>query len=65
MYGKDILWGISQGTFEIPHKICYPYIVRYRFYSWWRHQMETFSTLLAICVGNSPLPAKKASDAEL
>ena len=22
--------------------------------SWWRHQMETFSTLLAICVGNSP-----------
>ena len=23
--------------------------------SWWCHQMETFSTLLAICVGNSPL----------
>ena len=22
--------------------------------SWWRHQMETFSTLLAICAGNSP-----------
>ena len=22
--------------------------------SWWRHQMETFSALLAICVGNSP-----------
>ena len=21
--------------------------------SWWRHQMETFSTLLAICAGNS------------
>ena len=21
--------------------------------SWWRHQIETFSTLLAICVGNS------------
>ena len=21
---------------------------------WWRHQMETFSTLLVICVGNSP-----------
>ena len=20
---------------------------------WWRHQMETFSVLLAICVGNS------------
>ena len=23
--------------------------------SWWRHQMETFSTLLAICAGNSPV----------
>ena len=22
---------------------------------WWRHQMETFSALLAICVGNSPV----------
>ena len=23
--------------------------------SWWRHQMETFSPLLALCVGNSPV----------
>ena len=23
-------------------------------YSWWHHQMETFSALLALCVGNSP-----------
>ena len=23
--------------------------------TWWRHQMETFSALLAICVGNSPV----------
>ena len=23
--------------------------------SWWRHQMETISMLLAICVGNSPV----------
>ena len=23
--------------------------------SWWRHQMETFSALLALCVGNSPV----------
>ena len=22
---------------------------------WWRHQMETFSALLAFCVGNSPV----------
>ena len=23
--------------------------------SWWRHQMETFSALMAICAGNSPV----------
>ena len=26
--------------------------------SWWRHQMETFSALLAIYVGNSPVPGE-------
>ena len=28
---------------------------------WWRHQMETFSALLAICAGNSPgeFPAQR------
>ena len=25
-------------------------------FPWWRHQMETFSALLAICAGNSPVP---------
>ena len=24
--------------------------------SWWRHQMKTFATLLALCAGNSPSP---------
>ena len=24
-------------------------------YSWWRHQMETFSALLALCGGNPPV----------
>ena len=24
--------------------------------TWWLHQMETFSALLAICAGNSPVP---------
>ena len=31
--------------------------------AWWRHQMETYSALLAFCVGNSPvtceLPAQR------
>ena len=29
--------------------------------SWWRHQMETFSALLAICAGNSPVPGEFAA----
>ena len=30
----------------------------YEFITWWRHQMEIFSALLAICVGNSPVPGE-------
>ena len=33
-------------------------------FPWWRHQMESFSALLAICAGNSPVtgefPAQRA-----
>ena len=32
-----------------------PHVWRARI-PWWRHQMETFSALLAICAGNSPVP---------
>ena len=28
------------------------------YFTWWRHQMETFSALLAICAGNSPVPGE-------
>ena len=37
--------------------------------TWWRHQMETFSAILALCAGNSSVtgefPSPKASDMEL
>ena len=37
-------FGVGQATIHFPnHK------------SWWRHQMETFSALLAICAANSPV----------
>ena len=29
-----------------------------RNHSWWRYQMETFSALLDICAGNSPVPGE-------
>ena len=36
------------------------HIMSHNIYSktWWRHQMETFSPLLAICAGNSPIPGE-------
>ena len=30
----------------------------HRFSTWWRHQMETFSALLAICAVNLPVPGE-------
>ena len=39
----------------------------YDVYSWWRHQMEAFSVLLALCEGGPPVtsgfPLTKATDA--
>ena len=31
---------------------------RHVHFTWWRHQVETFSALLAICAGNSPVPGE-------
>ena len=33
--------------------------------SWWRHQMETFSALLALCEGNSPVTGEFSSQRPL
>ena len=30
--------------------------IKFDLLAWWRHQMETFSALLALCAGNSPVP---------
>ena len=38
--------------------LCHVTIFKYEDNSWWRHQMETFSALLAICAGNSPVPGE-------
>ena len=49
------------------NKQCYMEVCLY--FTWWCHQMETFSALLALCVGeftgNRWIPRTKASDAEL
>ena len=43
-----------QWTFETPN-IFPQYLQLSPLPTWWRHQMETFSTLLALCAGNSPV----------
>ena len=43
-------------TYISNHYISNQYLIDF---AWWRHQMETFSTLLALCVGNLPPPPPK------
>ena len=62
-----IIYGNYSITLGIAHminalnsamRLCSPLcasIVKCPPFSWWRHQMETFSALLAICPGNSPV----------
>ena len=35
-----------------------PYAMSVKPSPWWRHQMEIFSALLALCAGNSPVPGE-------
>ena len=54
MYGYNILCGISKGTFEIPHRISYPYIERCRFYS--QVKIEELLDLRAVSVFETHTP---------
>ena len=40
---------------HLPLPSCMVYRVTFDRNTWWRHQMQTFSALLAICAGNSPV----------
>ena len=63
-YGQEMKWK------SLIDRNCYSCCTQYHVYwcnctinlAWWRYQMETFSALLTICAGNSPLtgefPAK-------
>ena len=59
--------GINHQTYDLPVCPCpahtsYSWFGIYRvsccMQTWWRHQMEPFSALLAICAGNSPVPGE-------
>ena len=45
-------WNLAQSTILSPDHWCA--LCRFP-WPWWRHQMETFSALLALCAGNSPV----------
>ena len=47
--GRDSVW-VSRVTRTSYMRSC-----RRPLSTWWRHQMETYSALLAICAGNSPV----------
>ena len=61
-------WGVHIFLFYLILRRCYDIgvssgnqqrhnmIAQAKLLSWWRHQMETFSTLLVVCAGNSPPP---------
>ena len=46
--GCKVLMGVDHALGYHCHALTHRHIV-----PWWRHQMETFSVLLAICAGNS------------
>ena len=49
--------GADIGLFNILRS-CVPIDMQCINLTWRRHQMETFSALLALCVGNSPVPGE-------
>ena len=54
--GKRQVPYMYQSEFESLSWICAPREkCRHSDISWWRHQMQTFSALLAFCAGNSPV----------
>ena len=49
----ELLWlSLSCGGWQL---LFYGILTKF---SWWRHQIETFSALLALCAGNSPVPGE-------
>ena len=38
------------------------FLMKKKTFTWWRHQMATFSALLALCAGNSPVTGEFTSE---
>ena len=64
LWGRDKIVPLSIWYIQINFPVWNCFIIFFQIWlkciskSWWRHQMETFSALLAICAGNSPVPGE-------
>ena len=47
----NLVWGVDINETKAGYSKRFTYVHQ----SWWRHQMEKFSALLAFCSGNSPV----------
>ena len=53
VFKPDIIsWRYVANKESLTHNKIKPWIITS---TWWRHQMETFSALLTLCAGNSPV----------
>ena len=60
IYLSDALWDLWDGSFiTASHE--WSFVMQKASPSWWRLQMETFSALLALCAGNSPVTCEFAA----
>ena len=55
---EKVQWNLNWNTWQSIKWNTFENVASKMFNTWWRHQMETFSAVLAICAGNSPVPGE-------
>ena len=56
---KTKVIGVQQRAYSRVTKVYLTcHVLAAKQFTWWRHQIQTFSALLAICAGNSPVPGE-------
>ena len=63
LFGRTENWLVMMPTFSAP-LVAIMATCGATSNTWWRHQMETFSALLALCAGNSPVPVNSPHEGQ-
>ena len=58
MWSFNVCFGVNQNDQFGKQSLVIWDATNLLWHQWWRHQMETFSALLATCAGNSPVPGE-------